>query len=102
MIFFKKKDKNNRFLYNKNEINKKIKKFLFIYLLNSKKYNNKQKSKFLYLFFKKQIKNKTKITFRCILTNRSRGNYRLFNISRLALREMIHLGIMPGYTKAVW
>lgn len=102
MIFLKKKDLKNRKLYTKSEISKKIKKFIFTYLLNSSKYNKKQKNKFLYLLLKKEKKNKSKIVLRCVLTNRSRGNYRPFNISRIVLREMIHLGVVPGFTKAVW
>jgi small subunit ribosomal protein S14 len=102
MIFLKAKDLKNRVFFNKNEVTKKIKKFLFIHLLNNNIYSQKQKSDFLYFFLKKEQNHKSKIRLRCIITNRSRGNFRPFNVSRLVLREMIHLGIVPGYTKAVW
>ena len=102
MIFLKAKDLQNRILYNQTEINKKIKKFLFINLMNNSKYTKKQKKKFLYFFLKKENKYKSKITLRCIISNRSRGNYRPFNISRIMLRDMIHLGLIPGYVKSVW
>ena len=102
MIFLKAKDLKNRQSYKKNELTKKIKKFVFINLLNNDKYQKKIKSKLLYLFLKKEKRIKTKLMFRCILTNRGRGNYRSFNVSRLILRDMIHLGLVPGFVKAVW
>jgi small subunit ribosomal protein S14 len=39
---------------------------------------------------------------RCMLTGRSRGNYRKFGISRIMLREMGSHGLIPGLTKASW
>ena len=102
MIFLKAKDSRNRILYNYTEINKKIKKFLFINLMNNNKYTKNQKKKFLYFFLKNETKYKSKITLRCAISNRSRGNYRPFNISRILLRNMIHLGLVPGYVKSVW
>ena len=102
MIFLKAKDLKNRKLYKKNELNKKIKKFIFINCLNNNKYSKKIKSKLMCLFLQKEKKIKTKLMFRCVLTNRSRGNYRPFNVSRLVLRDMIHLGLVPGFVKAVW
>lgn len=45
---------------------------------------------------------KTKIVRRCILTNRSRGSIRPYNISRIRLRELLQFGIIPGYKKSVW
>jgi len=38
---------------------------------------------------------------RCILTNRSRGSIRPFNVARSKLRELLQFGILPGYKKAV-
>ena len=102
MIFLKAKDLKNRKLYKKNELSKKIKKFVFINCLNSNQYNKKTKNKLLYLFLQKEKRIKTKLAFRCVLTNRSRGNYRPFNVSRLVLSDMIHLGLVPGFVKAVW
>ena len=41
MIFLKAKDLKNRILYNNNEISKKVKKFLFINLMNNSNYSKK-------------------------------------------------------------
>lgn len=39
---------------------------------------------------------------RCSLTGRSRGNYRKFGLSRIALRELGSAGQIPGLVKASW
>ncbi len=39
---------------------------------------------------------------RCVLTGRSRGYYRKFGLSRLALRELALRGDLPGVTKSSW
>jgi len=39
---------------------------------------------------------------RCQLTGRPRGFLRKFQVSRLCFREMAHLGVIPGVTKASW
>jgi len=39
---------------------------------------------------------------RCVLTGRSRGTYRFFQISRISLRELAQKGVLPGITKASW
>ncbi len=39
---------------------------------------------------------------RCVLTGRSRGFYRKFGMSRIALRELASAGFLPGVTKASW
>jgi small subunit ribosomal protein S14 len=44
----------------------------------------------------------TRIRNRCALTGRPRGNYRKFGISRLKLRELANLGMIPGITKSSW
>ena len=45
---------------------------------------------------------KTRIVNRCILTGRSHSVYRFCRLSRLALRELISKGLVPGYTKRSW
>ena len=45
---------------------------------------------------------KIRVRNRCKLTGRARGVYRKFGLSRIALREMAHKGIIPGITKASW
>ncbi len=102
MIFLKAKDINNRKLYHKKYFNRKIQKLLFINLLNNKNIKKTTKNKFLFFFLKNKKINKVKIMSRCILSNRSHGIFRPFNVSRIVLRNMIHLGIVPGYSKAVW
>ena len=39
---------------------------------------------------------------RCELTGRSRGTYRKFKLSRIALRELASTGQIPGMVKASW
>ena len=39
---------------------------------------------------------------RCELTGRPRGNYRKFNVSRIALRDLASAGQIPGMVKASW
>ncbi len=39
---------------------------------------------------------------RCLITGRPRGNYRLFGLSRITLRELASNGMIPGVRKASW
>lgn len=39
---------------------------------------------------------------RCILTGRSKGVFRKFNLSRIKFRELAHKGALPGVSKASW
>ncbi len=39
---------------------------------------------------------------RCILSGRPRGNYRKFQISRVALRKLASAGQIPGMVKSSW
>ncbi len=43
-----------------------------------------------------------RLRLRCELTGRSRGNYRKFKLSRIALRELASTGQIPGMVKASW
>lgn len=45
---------------------------------------------------------KIRIRNRCGLTGRPRGNYRKFNLSRIALRDLGGNGLLPGVTKSSW
>ncbi len=106
MVSSKIKDLKYRFLYSKIEKKKLLIKFLFINFLNKKKLK-KNKLFFLFLFLKLkkysnlQFKTKTKLVRRCALTNRGRGNYRPYGISRFAMRDFMQFGLLPGYKKAV-
>lgn len=43
-----------------------------------------------------------RIRNRCQLTGRSRGNYRKFKLSRIALRDLASNGLIPGMVKSSW
>ena len=86
---------------------KKLKKFLFIYLLNPTTNITVSERNFLLIsLLKKPIKynfkTRIRMTNRCVLNNRSRGVLRPYGISRILMRDLMQFGILPGYTKAVW
>ena len=39
---------------------------------------------------------------RCVVTGRPRAVYRKFMLSRIAFRELAHLGLLPGVHKSSW
>jgi small subunit ribosomal protein S14 len=45
---------------------------------------------------------KVRVRNRCDLSGRPRGNYRKFNLSRLAVRELASNGQIPGMVKSSW
>ena len=45
---------------------------------------------------------KNRIRNRCEVTGRPRAYYRKLKMSRLALREMANLGLIPGMVKSSW
>ncbi len=45
---------------------------------------------------------KVRVRLRCELSGRSRGNYRKFKLSRIALRDLASAGQIPGMVKASW
>lgn len=45
---------------------------------------------------------RVRVRNRCELTGRPRAYYRDFKLSRIALRELAHQGLIPGVTKASW
>lgn len=45
---------------------------------------------------------KVRIRNRCEISGRPRGYYRKFKMSRIALRELSLLGLIPGVTKSSW
>jgi ribosomal protein S14 len=100
MLFKKKKD----FLIRKKFL--KTEKLGLILNFLKKKISIQSSRKLNFLFIKKFQKldfmSKTKISRRCILTNRSRAINRKFNISRVILRDMLQCSVIPGYSKAVW
>jgi len=46
--------------------------------------------------------NPTRVRNRCELTGRSRAVYRRFKLSRVALRDLASVGLIPGVTKSSW
>ncbi len=45
---------------------------------------------------------RTRVRNRCEMTGRSRGYYRKFRLSRIALRELASTGQIPGMVKSSW
>ncbi|GAN60047.1 MULTISPECIES: 30S ribosomal protein S14 [Acetobacter] len=45
---------------------------------------------------------RVRVRLRCKLTGRSRGNYRKFELCRIALRDLASGGQIPGLVKASW
>ena len=45
---------------------------------------------------------KTRIRNRCQVTGRPRGFYRKMKISRVALRDLASVGLIPGMVKSSW
>lgn len=39
---------------------------------------------------------------RCLITGRTHGNYRLFKMSRIKLKEYVSKGLIPGVRKSSW
>lgn len=54
--------------------------------------------------FQKLTRNGAEIRYRnrCGVTGRPRGNYRLFNLSRIEFRELASSGMIPGVVKSSW
>ena len=97
------KSKKLRKLFLKKEFLKTIYKFLKIHFLKNLQFYNKYLCVHITKYQKKIIKiSKTKLYNRCIMTNRGRGIVSNYNISRIKLRELIQVGYIPGYDKAVW
>ena len=44
----------------------------------------------------------TRLHNRCWMTGRPHGYYRDFGLSRNAIREMAHQGLLPGVVKSSW
>lgn len=44
----------------------------------------------------------SRVRSRCQLTGRPRAVYRKFKLSRIALRELASVGLIPGMTKSSW
>jgi ribosomal protein S14 len=104
MNITKNKDFNNKQKFNSLELSKVVSKLLFInYSIGYTKSLLSKKILSDRLISKNKMFSKTKMIRYCILTGRSRGSIRkLGSISRVLLRDMLQLGVIPGYKKAVW
>jgi len=101
MLSLKIKDNKIRQKFCRSENDKKIRKFLFINILNRKDTNKELVVCLLKSILNKRI-SKVRINRRCIINNRARSSIRPFGISRVHLRELLQFGLVPGYSKAVW
>ncbi len=83
--------------------NKEVQRLILLYLIRNQKLSASQR---LLLTLRLQQVSRdsslVRLKNRCILTNRSKGVYREFRLSRIRLREMLANGLIPGYKKAVW
>jgi ribosomal protein S14 len=107
MLFSKIRDIKVRDSFHRIEKLKKIKKFLFVNLINKNSKILSSKQKFLLKSFsksKKKISSKFRVrmTNRCIVNYRNRGVLRTHSISRILMRDLMQFGVLPGYSKAVW
>ncbi len=93
------KDKKRRTSFS----NKEVQRLILLYLIQNQKLSASQRL-LLTLRLQQISRNASLVRLknRCILTNRSKGVYRKFRLSRIRLREMLANGLIPGYKKAVW
>ena len=99
MQYLNKKDFKTRIKVKNKELKNLSIKFLSSLFSNTLIYNQKN----IYIIKKQQkLYSKVRTTNRCSLTNRSRGIFRPFGVSRLLLRKLMLFGIIPGYSKSVW
>ena len=101
MLSLKVKDNKFRQEFHRHENDKRVRKFLFINILNRKNSNKERAACLLKSLLNKRI-SKVKITRRCVINNRGRSSIRPLGISRVHLRELLQFGSVPGYSKAVW
>jgi ribosomal protein S14 len=107
MLSKKIKDIRIRESFYKIEKLKRLKKFVFINLLNKTKQKSSLLRNFFLIFFSKSKQNmpnksRVRMTNRCVINNRNRGVLRSHSISRTLLRNLMQFGIIPGFSKAVW
>lgn len=104
MLLAKRKDLNLRKKFYKFEHQTNKQKFLLTNSLSKLQQFDKNRLAIISFFSNNAINksNKIKLIRRCILHNRSRGSIRLFGISRIVLRELLLLGVFPGYKKSSW
>lgn len=105
MLYLKTKDKKNRKKFNQLEFRFIINKFSFLNRIQNYSFNSNIRRLIIFKYLKRRalyVRLRNRIVRRCILTNRNRGTFQKFNISRVILRDLMSFGIIPGYKKAVW
>jgi ribosomal protein S14 len=107
MFCLKIKDTNLRKQILTSENKRKVKKFVYISLLNDQKFVLKKKYLKKCFSIKKHnffkiLGSKVRINRRCIINNRNRGVHRFCGVSRIYLRELLQFGTIPGFSKSVW
>jgi ribosomal protein S14 len=101
MLAKKLKDIKNRIHFNKKEKNILIKKIITNFFLS--KIHTKCTSFLLITKLNRQNTKNLKIIRRGVLDNRNRSILRnLKGLSRISAKELIILGIIPGYSKSIW
>lgn len=105
MLHLKIKDKKNRQKVHKLELRHLINNFVFLNRINRYSGNSNIRNLIIFKHLKKRslyLRIKVRLLRRCILTNRTKGTFQSFSISRIILRDLMSFGIIPGYKKAVW
>lgn len=102
MLFKKKKDLVFRKKFLKYEKLNKINKVVFINIVSHAL--DKKNSLFTFLKFQASLKknSRVKIKTRCSISNRGSAINQYYALSRIKMREFIHLGLIPGYKKSIW
>lgn len=93
------KDKKRRFLYAKYEMKRIVLKSIIRDLSLSKNLRFQSVNE-----LNKIPRNSSlgRVKNRCAQTGRSKGNYRMFKLSRITFRELALKGLLPGVTKSSW
>ena len=92
--------------YYEQELLKKRDRFIRRQLLNTPKILNNKR--YLYLILnllsrKNSEKfSKSALKSQCILTGRNKSINKHYSISRILLRNLLRIGIVPGYKKSAW
>lgn len=108
LLYAKTRDLNLRNKFLKLEKKIKLLKYVKINLISQFTRRTKKRACMIEAFrlekkiFKQKRISRVQLVRRCVLTNRSRGVSRFTSISRSQLRDMMLIGLVPGYKKAVW
>lgn len=96
------KDNLTRRVVNNYEIERLVYKTLSLHSESNDRIKNNKILQSWYLNSLPKQSSKTQVKNRCVLTNRSHGVYRQFRLSRICIRNLAALGLLPGVTKSSW